>query len=861
VQGTSVVGISGSGVSASSVNVTSANTMTATFNITASAATGTRNVTVTTGAEVTTSAPFTVNVVSAPTLTAISPVRGYIGFTATHTLTGTNFVSGMAVNVSGTLVTPSNINVTSSTQATVDLTVALNAALGYRNISVTTAGGTSGTVFWRVVGVPVINSISPNNGNAGTTVAVTLLGAEFAGSNLFISGNGVTSSNFQILLNATKITANFIIAANAAAGGRNVWLVNGSGTSSNVMVFTVNGGTNPPTLASVTPASGDPGTSVNVTLAGTNFTTNSAVQVSGGDVSATNVNVLNNAQLTCTLNINAGAPGGLRNVTVTTGAGTSGARSFTVNGASAGLTVTSASLPGGEVGAFYNALLAASGGTSPYTWSITSGALPGGLGVTPATGAISGTPTASGVFGFTATVTDALSNTASASLSISIATAPAISTSSLAGGQVGIAYSASLLATGGTLPYSWGITAGALPAGLGLNTGTGAISGTPSASGTFNFTVTVTDGFGQTDNKALSIAVNPAVSVTTTSLPGGQVGVSYNAAVVAGGGTLPYSWSITVGALPAGLGLNTGTGAISGTPSAAGTFNFTVTVTDGLAQTSFKALSIAVNPAVSVTTTSLPGGQVGASYNASVAATGGTLPYSWGITVGALPAGLGLNSGTGAISGTPSASGTFNFTVNVTDALGQSAPKALSIAISSLPTPTLGALSPINTKQGTSVSVSFAGTNFVPGSTTMSINTPGVTITNVNITSSTAGTATFTAAANATVGNWQVTVTTAGGTSNSSNFGVYGLPSLASISPTSGTRGTSLSVTFNGSNFYLGDVGFACAGITKSNRLNTIPYTQFTLTLTIASGATVGPCAVSLSNAAGVSNAVTFTVN
>ncbi|MCL4522932.1 MAG: putative Ig domain-containing protein, partial [Acidobacteria bacterium] len=713
VQGTSVIGISGSNVTASNVTVSSATSITATFNIGASAATGTRNVTVTTGTEVTTSAPFTVNAVAAPTLASISPNRGYIGVTGTHTLTGTNFVAGMSVNVSGTLVTPSNVNVTSSTQATVDLAVALNAALGNRNVSVTTAGGTSGTVIWKVVGVPVINSMSPTSGNPSAAVAVTVLGSEFTGGDLLVAGNGITLSNMLILNGGTKFTAKFNIAANAPSGPRNVTVVNPAGTS-NAVVFTVNGGASPPTLASVTPANGDPGTAVNVSLAGTNFTTTSVVNVSGGDVSVTNLNVVNNGQITCTLNINAGAPGGPRNVTVTTGAGTSASQSFTVNGASAPLSVSTSSLPNGEVGASYNATLTATGGSPPYTWSLTSGALPGGLNLTPGTGAISGTPTGSGVFGFTAMVTDALSNTASAVLSISIATAPAITPSSLPGGQVGISYNASVQATGGTLPYSWSITSGALPNNVNLNSITGALSGTPTVAGTFNFTVTVTDAFGQTDSEALSIAVNPAVSVTTTSLPGGQVALSYNASLAATGGTLPYGWSISSGALPNGVNLDGSTGALSGTPTMAGTFNFTAVVTDGIAQT---------------------------------------------------------------------------------------ASNALSIVISSQPAPTLASISPNQGAQGSVVPVTLSGTNFVAPVTLNISGTVGLTASNVVLVNATTVTADFTVASGAAIGNRLISVTTPGGTSGTQWFKAVGLPSITSISPTGGARGTIVSVTLQGSQF------------------------------------------------------------
>lgn len=863
VQGTSTIGISGSNVSASNINVTSATSLTATFNIGASAATGTRNVTVTTGSEVTTSAPFIVNSsASPPTLSSIAPSRTYVGTTTTHTLTGTNFVAGMTVNVSGTFVSAGNVNVTSSTQATVNMTASANAATGNRTVSVTTSGGTSGTLTFLVVGVPVITNIAPGSGNPGATVGVNIQGSQFNGGTPLISGNGVTIQNgAQILNGGTKITANFIIAANAAAGARNVTVVNGAGTS-NAFPFNVNGGSSPPTLGSVTPPNGNAGASVNVTLAGTNFTTASVVNVSGGDVSMSNLNVVNNAQITCTLNINAGAPGGPRNVSVTTGAGTSGAQTFTVNGAVSGPTITTSSLPNGEVGASYNQSLAATGGTIPYDWSIISGALPGGLSLDHVTGTISGPASASGAFNFTVKVTDAQSQTATAALSITIAAAPSITTTSLPNGQVGIAYNSSVLMTGGTGPFTWSISLGALPANLGINPSTGAISGTPTTAGTANFTVTVTDSFGQSENKALSIVVNPAVSVTTTSLPGGQVSISYNSSVAATGGTLPYGWAITAGALPTNLGINGSTGAITGSPTAAGTFNFTVTVTDGVGQTANKALSIVINPAVSVTTTSLPGGQVGVSYNSSVAATGGTLPYGWSITAGALPTNLGINGSTGAITGSPTAAGTFNFTVTVTDGVGQTANKALSIVITSAPVPTLTSITPNQGGKGNVTPVTIAGNNFTAPVTVNSSAPADLSVSSVVLVDSHTITANLTASATATIGNRLISVTTPGGTSGTLAFKIVGLPSITSISPTSGARGTTVTITLQGSQFQGSSVAVDGTGITVAPNGQILNNgTTFVVNFTIAAGAPVGPRNVTVFNGAGSSNPVTFTVN
>src|SRR5436190_1506860 len=269
----------------------------------------------------------------------------------------------------------------------------------------------------------------------------------------------------------------------------------------------------------------------------------------------------------------------------------------------------------------------------------------------------------------------------------------------LPSGTVSVAYSQTLAATGGKKPYSWSVSAGALPAGLTLSSGGGVISGTPQNRGTFTFTAKVKDDNNDTDTQDLSITINAALAITTSSLSAGMVGAAYSQALAATGGTTPYSWSVSSGTLPSGLSLAAG-GTISGTPGTAGSSSFTVRVTDSASVSTTKALSLTINPAaLGITTASLAAGTVGTAYSQALAASGGTPPYSWSVSSGSLPAGLSLAAG-GTISGTPGTAASSSFTVRVTDSASVSATKALSLTINpaslgittgSLPAGTAGA--------------------------------------------------------------------------------------------------------------------------------------------------------------------------
>jgi hypothetical protein len=348
------------------------------------------------------------------------------------------------------------------------------------------------------------------------------------------------------------------------------------------------------------------------------------------------------------------------------------------------LTILTSSLPQGSVGAVYQAGFSVSGGTPPYRWTAT-GSVPPGLTVF-SSGIIAGIPTAAGSFSFVLVVTDANQLSTSKPFTVVI-TGPVLSittTSPLPNGSVGQAYSQTLAASNGSPPYQWAAGAG-FPPGLSLGPSTGIVSGTPSTVGSYTFTVGVTDSANNTAtaNFALTVTI-PALTITTISpLFSGTVGIPYSQTLSASGGKQPYQWAVVSGST-GGLTLDPNSGALQGTPAAAGTFVFTAQVSDSAGNTATQQFSLTVNtPTLSIVTAgSLPSGAVGVSYSQKLPlnATGGTPPYTWSLTP--TIAGLTFDPINVALNGTPTVPGTFPLTVTVTDSAGLSASnKSLTLVI------------------------------------------------------------------------------------------------------------------------------------------------------------------------------------
>ena len=203
----------------------------------------------------------------------------------------------------------------------------------------------------------------------------------------------------------------------------------------------------------------------------------------------------------------------------------------------------------------------------------------------------------------TVTATSIANTSATASVTITVNAILTIATNSLQVATKGVSYFGVVTATGSTGPFTWTVSSGSLPAGLSLLPSTSdsvTISGVPTTVGTSKFTMEVTAN-GTSVTQSLNITVNPPppLSVATRSLPAGTVGVAYNQTLQAASGVPPYTWQLTAGALPLGFSALSSAGAISGTPTAAGTFLFTVKVTDSsspMPQTATANLGITINP-------------------------------------------------------------------------------------------------------------------------------------------------------------------------------------------------------------------------------------------------------------------------
>ncbi len=247
-------------------------------------------------------------------------------------------------------------------------------------------------------------------------------------------------------------------------------------------------------------------------------------------------------------------------------------------------------------------------------------------------------------------------------------------------------YNAVLTVVGGNSPYHFSVKTGVLPPGIALNPLSGGFSGKPSVSGTFAFQVIVTDsprldqghrsftlsvGGGTTGGGA---TVRISLSPTSLTLPSNQH--KQFTASVSGTSNTAVTWSATAGSVDAS--------GVFTAPVVTAQTSVTVTATSVADPTKSASIVITVNPissqALQIGAVTLPQAQQGDTFTAVLSASGGTQPYSWSVSTGALPAGIVLNPN-GDVTGIPTSTGTFNFTVTATDAASATANANFSISV------------------------------------------------------------------------------------------------------------------------------------------------------------------------------------
>ncbi|WP_250626454.1 putative Ig domain-containing protein [Pinirhizobacter soli] len=553
--------------------------------------------------------------------------------------------------------------------------------------------------------------------------------------------------------------------------------------------------------------------------------------------------------------------------TATNGAGTSSPGTATITVSPPTIAYAPTNPPNGTAGVAYSQSMAsASGGTAPYSYTIASGALPAGLALA-ADGTLSGTPSAAGTFTFQVKAADSSTGPAApfskttANLSLTIA-APTITLvpATLPGGTVNAAYSQTVTASGGNSPYTYAVTTGTLPTGITLSSA-GVLSGTTTQAGSFPITVTATDSttgtgpFSNSRSYTLTIA-GPTIAIAPASLPNGTVGTGYNQTLSASGGTAPYTFSNPSANLPAGLSLGA-SGTLSGTPTTAGDYTFSVIATDAQSFTGSRSYTVhvaAIAPGAPTSANATAGDAQASVAFAAPTDTGGA-PIT-GYTVTSSP---GNKTGTGAgspIVVTGLTNGTdYTFTVVAANIAGPGPASAPSNSVTPQGGQTITFANPGTQNFGTSPTLTATATSSLP--VTFSSTTAGV----CSITSG--GTLTFGAAGTCTIkadqaGNGQFTPAPTVQQSFQVNAVVPGAPGIGTVvagdrqvqvnfSAPASLGGDTGTITYTATSSPGGNTGTSTSAgsITVANLTNGTAYT-FTVTATNTAG-TGSPSAASAS--------------
>jgi large repetitive protein len=323
----------------------------------------------------------------------------------------------------------------------------------------------------------------------------------------------------------------------------------------------------------------------------------------------------------------------------------------------------------------------------PYQFRLLAGALPPGLTLFD-DGLLTGIPTRPGSWSFWVELSDqdppaepwCTPKKSQRMFTVDVVTALTITTTTTPPATIGTLYSLPLSAAGGSGARTWSIASGQLPPGLTLNSSTGAITGTPTTDGIYQFRVRVSDGSRQ-GTRQFTVPVREPLVAQVPRVPPAEVDVPITALKVsATGGFGTKAWRLE-GNLPRGLTFDPRTGAITGTPKAPGSFPVKVAVTDSEGRTAAVDLTIVVSPRLMLPATHLKPAQTGRLYQARITVIGGVGGTTFKLLTGRLPAGIHLNPTTGALSGKPRQPGTYQLVIEARDTLGAAAQRVFVLTV------------------------------------------------------------------------------------------------------------------------------------------------------------------------------------
>ncbi len=338
--------------------------------------------------------------------------------------------------------------------------------------------------------------------------------------------------------------------------------------------------------------------------------------------------------------------------------------------------ITSTAFPTWTAGKSFSEYVTWTGGEAPYAVSIFSGSAPPGLSLAT-DGRLSGTPTTAGSNTFRVRVTDTHGTCDELDQFLLVNPAPAVSTSSVTSWTVQRPFSQSLSASGGTGNLAWSLSSGTPPSGISL-AADGTLSGTPSAVGSRTFQVRVTDEVGAIATRSLTMTVNPPPRVLPTAPPTWTERRILNHVFSAVDGTPPLTWSVASGTLPVTF-FDADFHRFADLTKTAGTYDYTLRVTDAAGAVSDLPFTQIVNPRPEIQTFRYPPAAIGRPYRAATRSSGGTAPFAWEEGSTALHAGLTIDPADGTIGGTPTASSGDVVEVALTDLAGATAARTAEL--------------------------------------------------------------------------------------------------------------------------------------------------------------------------------------